>query len=179
MNQPSSDLGTRIHRYPGYLRIFSLLFNILAFVYPPYLAIRTLSRAMASGAQIHPLAVVMIVLLAASLCLVLLLTANFFPEVHASHSAIQVRFLWHTLTVRPAELTALKPVPTLPGMKPSSWVVATTALTPFHRLYGFVYGFWSHPSFMIYGLISERDDLLRTMEDWLHRRAEQVTPPPA
>jgi hypothetical protein len=72
---------------------------------------------------------------------------------------------------------AIKQLPALPGMKGHSWVVATNSLTPFHRLYGVIYGVWLHPSFMVYALISDRDDLLRTIGGWI--KPDDAEPAPA
>jgi len=167
MNRQSSESRGHMHRYPTSLRLFTLAFNVLAFTYPPYLSARSLWRALAAGTHITFAFVVELILLAIFGCTVLLLTANFFPEVLASSSGLHVRFAWRTYSVLPAQIAAIKPLRSRLAANPYAWVIATSALTPFHRLYGIIYGHWLHPSFIVYSSIGNREVLLETIEEWL------------
>ena len=103
--------------------------------------------------------------LSAFISIVLLVTANFFPDIDIDEYNLNIRFLWMRLSTSFSDLVAIKPSLSLLSriFRPSSpavWVVATKRLSLFHRLYGLIYGFWRHPSFTISNSIENYDNLI-------------------
>jgi hypothetical protein len=109
----------------------------------------------------------------------MLLTANFFPDVAVSSDGLEVSFLWRTLRVPWSALVALRPSRRLLRYGGSNWVIATNALTPFHRLYGFLYAFWSHPSFIVPLGLPGQSDLLETIRSKIPGKRPQHDADPA
>jgi len=100
---------------------------------------------------------------------ILLLTANYFPDIEVDENNIYVSFIWMRLSIPLDDLITIKPTFFSRLLKPSSpaiWVVATQWLSPFHILYGLLYGFWWYPSFIIHSEIENFKDL----RSFLHRR---------
>jgi len=156
-----------VYRYPWYTRWHTILFNILAFVMPVYLVGRVLLRAVTENIAPSPVVLLAILFSAVFLSAVLVLTANFYPEISADKNGLCVSFLWYRLPVTWQDIIGIRPsFFNLPN-RPTMWVVGTRALTPFHRLYGLLYAFIFHSSFIISIGIENHEDLIQKIE---HRR---------
>jgi hypothetical protein len=157
----TNDLNQTIFRYPGYRRWSTILYNISAFVIPVYIASLAIFRAVTAKLHFTSAGLLSLVFEAIFISTVLVLTANFYPEVRVDRNGLYVSFLWYRLPVTWQDIIEIKPsIFNLPK-HPTTWVVRTQALTPFHRLYGLLYGFTAHPSFIITHGIANCDKLIQ------------------
>ena len=164
-------------RHHPFIRAFAALFNIAAFVFPIWISYRFISTAVTAGREIAPGKVVEILLLAGFSSLVLLLTANYFPEVKTDEGGLYVSFVWRRLRVPFKDLVQLKPDLMERLLRPSDpriWVVATRSLTPFHRLYGILYAFWLHPSFILHSSLQSTDRVLEIIRSKIPSHAQDA-----
>jgi hypothetical protein len=88
--------------------------------------------------------------------------ANMHPAIGADEDGILVRFLWHYIRVPWEQVTEIKRLPTDYNLSPV-WLIRTSKLTAFHRLYGF-----PHPGFYIYTSISDYHELMQDIERHLN-----------
>jgi hypothetical protein len=146
------------YRYAWYHRWFSPTFNFAALVWPVFLwaSLATAKNPIVlSGNQLDSVVSATIFGF-----VVLVLTANFFPEIGASTDGLAVSFIFFHLTVRWEDIIDVRPsIFGWPG-RPSVWVVRTRALTPFHRLYGLLYALKPEPSFIVSHHLAQHKDLL-------------------
>jgi hypothetical protein len=156
----AENTGQTTYRYPWYIRwFFTIPLNISAFVIPIYFVGKFIFRVITKK-SLSPEVLLAILFNVVFICVVLILTANFFPEVKADNLGLYVSFLWYRLPVTWQDIIEIKPsFFNLPN-RPTTWVVLTRTLTPFHRLYGLLYAFTFHPSFILRYEIENRGDLI-------------------
>ncbi len=153
-------MQTHFHHYPsriqameigGWLMTFFILaFVVLIVVLKPLVLIENSFEALSS---LLPL------LISAGFTAYL---ANMHPGLGADEDGILVRFLWHYIRVPWEHVTEIKRLPTDYEMSPV-WLIRTSKLTVFHRLYGF-----PHPGFYIYASISNYHELMQEIERHLN-----------
>jgi hypothetical protein len=156
---PNSSEQTTF-RYPFFLRWFTFVFNLLAFAMPVYLVSRLLFKTSNQNTPLLPAVLLAIFFNAVFLGVVLILTANFFPEITANKNGLQVQFLWLRLPLLWQDIIEIKPSFFNLPSRPTSWVVRTQKLTAFHRLYGLLYSFTFLPCFIIRYEIENREALI-------------------
>jgi hypothetical protein len=108
-----------------------------------------------------------------------ILAGNFFTEVVSDAEGLRIKFLWKDLVVRWEDVIEVKPMFSwMPLKTRGPWVVRTHALTPFHRLYGLIYGLTFSPSFVYGHGISHADELTRRMKaaEKANRKRPQTEP---
>ncbi len=143
------------------LRAFNALMNLSGLLLPMALLAASLvgserNARITSLEQVLPLLVLLTFGLTAGI-----VTGNFFTEIVSDADGLRIRFLWKYLVVRWDEVVEVKPMFYLVPLRSGSWVVRTRALTPFHRLYGLLYGFTLSPSFVYLKGMSNADELSR------------------
>jgi hypothetical protein len=143
--------------------LFAPFFNILAFLGPLFFFIRFAIRASQTANEVSASVWFAAFLYALVLGIVLLVTANYFCEISLDEAGVNVTFLWYILHVDWHDIVDIKPKRFLGHSH--SWVVLTTNLTPFHRLYGVIYGFSWLPSFMISPSLRDGEKLARIIEE--------------
>ena len=94
-------------------------------------------------------------------CACIILTANFFCDVAADDEGLWVSFLWKKQRVYWRDIAQVKPIWITLGPSRKSRIVLTNSLTPFHRLYGLIYGFTWKPSFIIDTTVINQAELIR------------------
>ena len=148
-------------RYPWYVRYMRLFMYGLGIIFPlfwmAYFIIRILSAFSSTTFEEIAWIVVMVVISA----LFPILTANLFPDIEADKENIYIHFLWYRLPVKWQDIIGIKPSWANIPRHPTTWVVSTRTLTPFHRFYGLLYAFTVQPSFIIRYEITDRDKLIR------------------
>jgi hypothetical protein len=100
-----------------------------------------------------------------SVCL--FLRANYPPEIISDQEGIHIIFLFIPLLVRWEEVQGFKPLFNLPFVK-NEWVIRTSSLTPFHRLFGLIYSFSFSPSILVSRQISDFDELEKRIRSSLN-----------
>ena len=143
--------------------LFAPFLNILAFITPLYFLIEFVIResqtANSASVSIGLIFFNYVVLPAVAL----LITANYFCEIAVDEAGVSVTFLWRKLHVDWQDIVEIKAIRYLG--RSHSWVVLTKKLTPFHRLYGVIYGFSRLPSFIISPSLRDREKLARIVEE--------------
>ena len=146
---------------PSYL--FAPFFNILAFLGPLFFFVRFAIRASQAANGVAPSVWLAAFLYMVILEIILLITANYFCEIALNETGVNVTFLWYILHVDWQDIVEIKPRRFLG--RSHSWVVLTNKLTPFHRLYGIIYGFSWLPSFIISPSLRDGEKLVRMIEE--------------
>lgn len=136
----------RKHVHPTYVQWFRRSFSILAFFYPVYIIIVfVLHHAPPFISMIFPV-------LLGTICT--LVAAYFFQDVWVDEEGLIIEFLWAKLHVPWDRVLQIKPLFGALGRKQGVSVVIVDGLTPFHRLYGLIYGFSSKPAFVLWPTLS-------------------------
>lgn len=166
-------MSKRVFRQHFIMRWFAHTFNILGFVMPLYLIAGFIYKAaqttLISAPTIWASLFIQAFFLSACISTSLILTANFFCEIATDDTGLYVSFLWRKLFIRWQDVIEIKP------MAFGFWgfsrilVVTTNALTPFHRLYGLIYGFSPRPSFIITPITDSQGDLIKLIENHTRR----------
>ena len=159
-------------------------FNVLISSSGLYLTIIPLVAGMfgaESSARITSLEQVRLLLYVFILALPIgILAGNFVTEVVSDAEGLRVRFLWKYLVVRWDEIIEIKPMFTwMPFKARGQWVVRTRSLTPFHRLYGLLYGQTFSPSFVFMKSISQSEELTRRIDAAVRANRKRPQPEPA
>jgi len=100
---------------------------------------------------------------------VMLINAYFYGQnITVTDDGLLVEFLWEDLMIPWNKVIEIKPA--FGFLRTSRtqkhiWVVLTDALTPFHRLFGLLYGLSVKPAFIIYPTISEYQSLVETIKE--------------
>jgi len=143
--------------------LFAPFFNILAFLAPLYFLIRFAIRIGQTATSVSASAWLISFSYGILLAIVLLITANYFCEVTVDEAGISVTFLWRNLHINWRDIVEIKAKGFLGHSR--SWVVLTKKLTPFHRLYGIVYGFSWLPGFIISPSLHDGEKLAGMIEE--------------
>jgi hypothetical protein len=154
------------YRYPGYFRWFPITFNVAALFWPLFLCGISISATTKPAAASFNHG--WVELLGAGLGIVfqvgvLVLTANYFPEVSADMAGLWVTFWFFRLRVRWDDIIDVRPSIFGWGARRTTWVVRTRGLTPFHRLYGLLYALRPEPSFIVPPVLNHQPDLLNRL----------------
>jgi hypothetical protein len=144
-------------------RFFAPFFNILAFLAPVYFLIRFAIRVNPVESATSLSAWLATFFLAFLQGVVLLVSANYFCDIGADEAGVSVTFLWSNLHVDWQNIVEIKPMRFFG--RTHSWVVLTKKLTPFHRLYGALYGFSWLPSFIISPSLRDGEKLAKIIEE--------------
>jgi len=155
-----------IHTHPRYvvwLKYFCFVSALILFLDFLYTDFVQYSR---SGLIVS---FVLDVLIAIPLCSIpFLISAYFFDQnITVTDDGLLVEFLWKDLNVPWDKLIEIKPAFGFwrsPRNTKVICIVLTNALTPFHRLFGLVYGPSVKPSFIIFPTISEYQSLVETIK---------------
>ncbi len=157
-----------------FMKWFSLAFNVLGFVAPPFLIVRFAGRTSQANATISGVAWIVVIGMALLTGIILILTANYFCEITLVNKGISISFLWRRLFVPWEQVVEVKSTPYHFFGTGQSWIVLTQALTPFHRLYGLIYGFSPLPGFVFDQSIDGHRELLsRISEHASHPRKDE------
>jgi hypothetical protein len=157
-----------------FMKWFSLAFNILGFIAPPFLIVRFAVRTSQANETISGAAWTVVIGTALLTGMILILTANYFCEITLVNKGISIGFLWRRLFVPWEQVIEVKPTPYHFLGSGRSWIVLTQALTPFHRLYGLIYGFSPLPGFVFDQTIDGHRELLSRISEHVSRLRKDV-----
>lgn len=98
----------------------------------------------------------------------MLILAYFFCQnITVTDDGLLVEFLWKDLMVSWDKIIEIKPAYGFLKSRQNTkriYIVLTNALTPFHRLFGLIYGLSVKPAFIIFPTISEYQSLVETIK---------------
>ena len=158
-------------QYPSYIRWFMRVFNVLGILTPLYFMGSFFITAFQTGNPVSNLIWLVVVLRAVLIGVFLILTANYFCEITADKDGLWITFMWKKIRVRWQNIVEIKPtIFNIGGGATQSWIVLVNGLTPFHRLYGLMYGLSLLPGFVVGLPISNSEELLKLMKDHLRVR---------
>ena len=145
-------------------------FNVLGILTPLYFLGNSFIIAFQTGNLVSTPIWLIIILRAVFIGIFLILTANYFCEITADKNGLWVAFMWKKIHIRWQNIVEIKPTIFNIGSRTQSWIVLTNGLTPFHRLYGLMYGLSPLPGF-VFGLpIDNSDELLKLIKEHLPSR---------
>lgn len=169
----------RLHTYGIITKGFKVIFSCFGFFFPILITLRIYFDSPERFAEIISTEQVLLrfLIFLVSYWIFLLPTtliaAYFFSDIIVDADGLIVEFLWMKLKVQWYEIVEVKPsfrwwLPTFGGKFPI--VVLTNALTPFHRLFGLLYGLSPLPGFVINVNISEYDLLIKEIERHIKKK---------
>ncbi len=154
------------HSHGLIMKLFKILFSIGALVFLIRILLFLLAFVFGGDRSWTDLIKVLVsaIFAAAFTVSAFLVAAYYFPDIDTDEEGLLVEFLWKRIRVSWNDVIELKPmfrygIPSFGN--PIPVVVITNKLTPFHRLYGLLYGFSFKPAFVIQPAISEFE-LLKT-----------------
>ncbi len=113
-------------------------------------------------------------LLSLTLGVFIILSANFFCDVAADEKGLYVSFFWKRYAVRWKDVIGIKPIFWVPR-RAKVQIVFANSLTPFHRLYGILYGFSCKPGFIIHAGLRDRDEIIRLIREHVNTAVDKGT----
>jgi hypothetical protein len=157
-------MQTRFYHYPGHIQMIEIGAWLMTFFCLAFVALVVLLKPLALIMDpLGALAVLGPLLIGAGMTMY---GANYYPTIGVDEHGILVRFLWHYFRVPWEQVTEIKRLPTIFEFT-SVWLVRTSKLTLFHRLYGF-----PHPGFFIHASMNSRKELIEEIERHVLQRRQ-------
>jgi len=154
------------HTHPRYIVWIKYFMAVSAFLMPFYLLYSLFTKH--SIAEVFSSLHFLPLFIAFPFYPIFLLTAAyFFQDIIIASDGLLVEFLWKDLNVPWDKIIEIKSAFGFwrsPRNTKVICIVLTNALTPFHRLFGLVYGPSVKPSFIIFPTISEYQSLVETIK---------------
>lgn len=94
------------------------------------------------------------------------LMANLKPDICLDSNQLYIRFFFTQKSARLEDIVAVKRV-VIPSRTQSFVILFQKGLTPFHRLYGWIYGYSFCPGIYVGGSISDKDELERVLNRYI------------
>jgi hypothetical protein len=157
-------ISTHTHpRYTVWLKSFLFLSTIILLLNLIYIDFVKYPH---SGSVVSKVLGILFLILLWSISM--LISAYFYGQnITVTEEGLLIGFLWKDLIVSWDKIMEIKPVygfwRNSRNPKPL-YIVLTDALTPFHRLFGLIYGLSVKPAFIIYPTISEYQPLVETIK---------------
>lgn len=151
------------HKYPWYVELHTIVYNFLGILFPLFIFFFPLIKAISDHTQITFETVALFLIIAFTSGIFSILTGNYYAEIESDKDGLQIVFLWRRLFVPWEDIIEIKPLFNVSFLK-NVWVGRTRSLPIFHRLYGLLYGFSPHPSFVVSKGISNYDELIHRIQ---------------
>ena len=142
-------MAPRQHSHPKHIQLFKNIFAILAFLYPAYMLL-TLIPGIAPNSGLKGISVVIVAFFS---MIFILVAAYFFQDILVDEEGLLIEFLWQKVRVRWSDVEEIKS-----NVFGSGWIVVVNKLTPFHRIFGLIYGFTIKPAFVVAWTLIDRID---------------------
>ena len=154
---------------PAWLwRGYTLLCEWLGVGLPVLIVVGPVLAAVLAGRPVTVIGIVNLLLLAALAFVCFTLAAYFFTELTSDQAGLHVRFLWRRLVVPWDQIIDVRPLFNLPFARGFE-VIRTRTLTPFHRVYGLLYGFTTAPSLLISPGMSHGAELTQRLSAYVEK----------
>ncbi len=161
-------MKTIFYRYPGHIQAVEVgawLMTGFILVAVALAVFAVLSKPLALiESPWETLSIFLVLLISSGIPMYL---ANYYPTVGVDEQGILVKFLWHCFRVPGTQVTEIKRLPTTFGLT-SVWMIRTSKLTLFHRLYGF-----PHPGFLIHSTMNNHKELIEEILRHIAENREQ------
>ena len=140
-------MDARLYSHPIFFQWYKKFVAVLAFVFPPYM----IWNSFMGVAPIHSLTeIVVTIFLSLFMMIPILVSAYFWQDIWVDEEGLLVEFLWKKIRVRWIDIIETETAWGFLGRKENrSWVVMVNGLTPFHRMFGVLYGLSLQPAFVI------------------------------
>ncbi len=158
----------RHYSQPKYIQWTKNILVILAFGYPVYILLKSILGVTPIKALME---ISLNIIMSFFMMMIILVGAHYFwQDIWVDEEGLQIEFLWRKIRVRWVDLIETKAVlgSWLAPEKNRPLIVLVNGLTPFHRIFGVLYGLSIKPGFVIYPSISDFQILKETIQ--LHAR---------
>ena len=160
-------MNPSVHTHPRYIIWFRCFLFVSIIVLMVELLYIDFVKYPHSRSVVSKVLDILIVILGYSI--IMLISAYFLGQnITVTDDELLIEFLWKDLVVSWDKIIEIKPAHGFwrnsQNPKPI-YVVLTDALTPFHRLFGLIYGLSVKPAFIIYPTISEHRCLVETIKN--------------
>ena len=160
---------SRQYSHPKYIRWFKNIFVILAFVFPAYWILNSISRFTPNNFW----AVIVDDIVFSPLIFIVLLTSTYYfgQDVLVDEEGLQIEFLWKKMRVRWVDIIETKATfgSLFASEKNCPLIILVNGLTPFHRIFGVLYGLSIKPGFVIFPSISDFQGLKENIQSHIKR----------
>jgi hypothetical protein len=162
----------RQHHNSQFIRFFKNAFAIFGFVLPIFMVSVFLPRFIIDpDFPIDGFLALIRILIFSPICS--LIAAYFFTDLDVDENGLLIEFLWKKLRVPWNKVLQIKPLFGIQNKKHGLYVVIVEGLTPFHRLYGLIYGFSLKPAFILWPTINDFEVLKNDIEIHIKKNATQ------
>ena len=163
----------RLHHNHQLIRLFKNTFAILAFIPPIFISILLFKDFTNPAFSIDSLLSLVFLIIISPVCI--LLAAYFYTDLEVDENGLMVEFLWKKLRISWSKVLQIKPLFGIKTRKPGIYVVIVEGLTPFHLLYGLIYGFSLRPAFILWSTVNDFGVLKNDIEKHI-KRNRKTTP---
>ncbi|MBI5353579.1 MAG: hypothetical protein HZB50_13135 [Chloroflexi bacterium] len=138
----------RQHHNSRFVRLFKHAFAVFAFGLPIFfIANFSTERFRYFFSSIENIILFLTITFIPIPCI--LLAAYFYTDLEVERDGLLIDFLWYKLTIPWDKIVQIKPLFGIRNENVAAYVVIVDGLTPFHRLYGLLYGFSVNPAFVL------------------------------
>lgn len=163
----------RKHHNNQFVRFFKSAFAILAFVLPLFFIFLFLSKWLIKpSVSIDGFLAFIPLLIFSPACI--LIAAYFYTDLEVDENGLLVEFLWKKLRIPWNKVLQIKPLLGLRLKKQGIYVVIVEGLTPFHRLYGLIYGFSLKPAFVLWSTVNDFEVLRTDIEKHVKQNRKSI-----
>jgi hypothetical protein len=161
-------MKTKFYHYPRHIqavKIGAWLMTVLILAFVALAVFAVLSNPLALiESPLETLQIFLGLLIGAAITIY---GANYYPTIGVDEHGILVKFLWHYFKIPWEQVIGIKRRPTILLESASFWLVRTSRLTLFHRLYGF-----PHPGFFIHASMNNYKELIEEIERHVKENTE-------
>ena len=154
----------RQHHHNRFIRLFKNAFTIFAFGLPVFFISIILSTWFKNPILPIDNLLGLLFILVVFLIISFLLVAYFYTDLEVDENGLLVEFMWKKLRIPWNKVLQIKPLLGIKLRKRGISVVIVDGLTPFHRLYGLIYGFSLKPAFILWPIVSNYEVLKNDIE---------------
>jgi len=156
-------MTSRQHSHPKHIRWFKNIIVILAFVYPVYFFLKSIY-----GINPNSLTEISVNIIIAFFMMVTFLVGPYYfgQDVLVDEEGLQIEFLWKKMRVQWTDIIETKTTfgSWFAPEKNRPLIILVNGLTPFHRIFGVLYGLSIKPGFVIFPSISDFEILINEIK---------------
>ncbi|MBI5950522.1 MAG: hypothetical protein HY865_02595 [Chloroflexi bacterium] len=158
----------RQHHHSQFVRLFKNVFAVFAFIVPIFFIFIFFTEWFQNPVvPINSLLELVSLLIFSPICI--LVAAYFYTDLEVDEDGMLVEFLWKKLRIPWNKVLQMKPLFGMKVKKQGIYVVMVDGLTPFHRLYGLIYGFSWKPAFVLWLNVGNFEVLKADIEKHVRR----------
>ena len=160
----------RQHSIPKYFHWFRNILGVFAFVYPLYILLTTILGTPPNNRFTEISTALFSFLFLFLMMMWILVISYFLQDIWVDEEGLLVEFLWRKIRVRWVDVIETKIAWGFLGSEQNRpLIVLVNGLTPFHRIFGVLYGLSIKPGFVISVSNSEYQVLKKTIQGHVRR----------